>query len=56
MDRSTLLGAALTAVGLVGYAVGVAVAYPGRAFSVTAVTVGLALLVVDPFPSGGETA
>lgn len=45
MDE-TRLGAGLLAVGLAGYAVGLAVAYPGRAFSLTAVMVGTALVIV----------
>lgn len=54
MDRLFALGAALTAVGVVGYAAGVAVAYPGRAFSVTAVMAGVTFLAIGD--GGGETA
>jgi hypothetical protein len=44
--------AALTALGLVGYAAGVAGPYPGRAFSMTAAMVGITLLAV----TGGDAA
>lgn len=46
MDRLLLAGAITASVGVLGYAVGVFVPYPGRAFSLTASMVGLALLVV----------
>lgn len=46
MHRSTLVGIGLFAVGLVGYVVGIYVAYPGRAFSITAVVVGIALAAI----------
>jgi hypothetical protein len=49
MDRVVAAGIALTVLGLVGYVVGVVAAYPGRAFSVTGVMVGLTLVAV-----GGE--
>lgn len=39
-------GLALTVSSSVGYAIGVAVPYPGRAFSLTGLMVGLALLSV----------
>ena len=54
MNRSLALGGALTAAGVVGYAAGIATQYPGRAFSVTAVMVGLTLLVVGR--AGGDGA
>lgn len=44
MDRTRTVGVALTALGLAGYLAGVARPYPGRAFSVTAVIVGLTLV------------
>lgn len=37
------LGVAVTAVGVAGYVVGITTPYPGRAFSVTAVIVGVTL-------------
>ena len=40
------VGAALTLLGVAGYVVGVVVAYPGRALSVTGVMVGLTLLAI----------
>jgi hypothetical protein len=43
MDRTFLAGAALSAVGLCGYAAGTVVAYPGRAFSLTALMLGITL-------------
>ena len=51
MHRTRLVGTVLTLAGLVGYALGIATAYPGRAFSVTAVMVGIAFYAV-----GGTTA
>ncbi|MEF8791145.1 MAG: hypothetical protein V5A61_13560 [Haloarculaceae archaeon] len=39
-------GATLVGLGTLGYAAGVVAAYPGRAFAVTGVMVGLALLAV----------
>jgi len=52
MDRTFAVGATLTAAGLLGYVVGVVAAYPGRAFSVAGVMVGVTLLAV----AGGEDA
>lgn len=46
MNRVLGTGAALTAVGVVGYVAGVLVPYPGRSFSVTAVMVGVTLLAI----------
>jgi hypothetical protein len=46
MDRVVVAGLALTVLGLVGYVVGVFAPYPGRAFSVTGVMVGLTLVAV----------
>lgn len=45
MNRASLLGIVLIVAGLGGYAVGVIATYPGRAFSVTLVMVGITLLV-----------
>jgi hypothetical protein len=55
MNRTFALGAALTGLGIVGYGLGTAVVYPGRAFSVTALMVGVALLAVG-YGDGGATA
>lgn len=46
MNGALAAGTGLTAVGLLGYVVGVAAAYPGRAFSVTAVLVGVTLFAI----------
>ena len=46
MARQTLIGGGLFTVGLVGYVVGIYVEYPGRAFSVTAIMVGIALVAI----------
>lgn len=46
MNRLFALGAVLTVGGVAGYAAGVAVAYEGRAFAVTAVMVGITLLAI----------
>ncbi|WP_435178695.1 hypothetical protein [Halorussus sp. AFM4] len=53
MNPSLAAGAALTVAGVVGYLVGVVEPYPGRAFSVTAVMVGVTLLAIG---RGGEPA
>ncbi|MFD1635025.1 hypothetical protein ACOZ4L_04710 [Haloplanus ruber] len=46
MDRAFRVGAALSVIGVCGYLVGVAVPFPGRAFSITAVMVGVTLVAV----------
>ena len=46
MDRTRIAGAVLGGLGLVGYVVGIAGPYAGRAFSITALMVGVALLSV----------
>ncbi|WP_396612467.1 hypothetical protein ACH9L7_04115 [Haloferax sp. S1W] len=50
MSRIRTAGIAVTGLGIVGYAGGIFVAYPGRAFSVTALMVGITLWAV-----GGNT-
>jgi hypothetical protein len=50
MQRTVTAGVALTTAGTVGYVLGVLTPYPGRAFSLTGVFVGVTLLAV----SGGE--
>lgn len=46
MNRTLGVGIALSVLGVVGYAAGVATAYPGRALSVTALMVGLTLVAI----------
>lgn len=46
MNIALGVGLVLTAVGVLGYAVGISTAYPGRSFSVTAVIVGITLAAV----------
>ena len=46
MNIVLLLGLLLTGVGLIGYLTGISTVYPGRAFSVTAVMVGLTLVAI----------
>ncbi|WP_247003342.1 hypothetical protein [Halosolutus gelatinilyticus] len=46
MNRRLLAGVVGTCLGLVGYALGTAVAYPGRSFSITLVMVGVTLLAI----------
>jgi len=48
MHPVSTAGTVLLGVGLLGYGVGVATPYPGRAFSLTAVTVGVALVAIGP--------
>jgi hypothetical protein len=50
MNAEFVAGAVLTVLGVVGYVVGVVAPYPGRAFSVSGVMVGLTLLAIG---SGG---
>lgn len=46
MGKQTLLGGGLTTLGLVGYVAGVYVTYPGRSFSITALMVGIVILII----------
>lgn len=46
MNRTLGTGLVLSAGGLVGYLVGVVVAYPGRAFSVTLVMIGITIAAI----------
>lgn len=52
MNRLVAIGLALVVVGLLGYALGTMIPYAGRAFSVTAVMVGVTLVAVRGV--GGE--
>ncbi len=53
MHRRTVAGGGLLVAGLLGYAAGTLVAYPGRAFSLTAVMVGTVLLAIGGLPAAG---
>ncbi len=46
MNRLTTTGLVLTGLGSVGYSAGIAVAYSGRAFSITAIMIGITLLAI----------
>jgi hypothetical protein len=46
MHRVQALGTFFTVAGVVGYVVGVLAAYPGRAFSVAGVMVGITLISI----------
>ena len=46
MHRLRAFGAVLSMLALAGYGVGVFVAYPGRAFSIALLMVGMTLVVV----------
>ncbi|MFD1645211.1 hypothetical protein [Haloarchaeobius litoreus] len=46
MERTFVLGLALTVAGLVGYGVGVSTAYPGRELTLVGIMVGLTLTAV----------
>ncbi|WP_276301005.1 hypothetical protein [Halorussus lipolyticus] len=46
MNTALVLGGALTLAGLGGYLAGVVAPYPGRAFSVAGVMVGITLLAI----------
>ncbi|NHX35234.1 MULTISPECIES: hypothetical protein [Halolamina] len=52
MHRRTVAGGGLLVAGLLGYAVGVYVSYPGRAFSLTAIMAGTVLVVIGGMPGG----
>ena len=54
MNIALAVGVALATAGLTGYLVGLVVAYPGRAFSVTGVMVGITLIAIGS--GGGDSA
>jgi len=56
MNRTMGAGVALTAGGIAAYVLGVAVAYPGRSFSVTAVMVGFTLAAIGRSTDPEEVA
>lgn len=47
MNAAAISGALLAVGGLVGYVLGLVAPYPGRAFSLTALMVGLAVVAVS---------
>ncbi|SEW12832.1 hypothetical protein [Halobacterium jilantaiense] len=55
MNRIRAAGVVLTIGGVAGYLAGLATPYPGRAFSVTAVMVGVTLAAIGT-DGGGEVA
>lgn len=54
MHRRALAGWGLFLTGLLGYAAGVSLSYPGRAFSLTAVMVGIVLVATAGTSTGAE--
>lgn len=58
MNTTLALGITFTLLGVVGYLVGLTVPYPGRAFSVTGVMVGITLLAIGRSDGhmGGESS
>lgn len=50
MQRRVLAGWGLLVAGLLGYLVGVYVPYPGRAFSLTAIMVGIVFAAIGGDP------
>lgn len=58
MNRVFGAGLLISVLGLVGYGLGIASAYPGRAFSVTALLTGLSLAIMGRALAsrGGEVA
>jgi len=54
VNRLAIAGGLSLAGGVVGYAAGVAAAYSGRAFSVTAMTIGVTLLAMRNVPADGD--
>lgn len=54
MNRLVVAGALMVALGVVGYAVGVFVEYPGRSLSVTAIMVGITLMAIRSAAARGS--
>jgi hypothetical protein len=54
MEPRTVAGSGLLVTGLLAYAAGVSISDPGRAFSLTAVMVGIVLVALGGVPAGGE--
>jgi hypothetical protein len=55
MNAQLALGLGLTALGLLGYVVGIETAYPGRSFAVMAVMVGVTLAAIGRSTATGES-
>lgn len=55
MNLTLAVGLTLTVAGAFGYAVGITTPYPGRAFSVTAIMIGITLVAIGR-ASGRELA
>lgn len=53
MDHVLAIGIVLTSTGLIGYVLGIAVSYPGRAFAVAVVMVGVTLTSIGLWGAGG---
>jgi len=54
MNRLVVAGAVLVALGVGGYAAGTLVEYPARAFSVTAVMLGITLIAIRRADEGDD--
>lgn len=46
MNRTLASGLGLTALSLLGYLIGLSTPYPGRAFSITGIMVGITLMAI----------
>ncbi|MGQ4554467.1 hypothetical protein [Halobellus sp. GM3] len=55
MRRTRVLGIGLTALAVVGYAIGIAAPYPGRSASIVGVMVGVTLYAVG-YDTGGSAS
>jgi hypothetical protein len=56
MNWELVAGSVLLTVGLAGYALGTVRSFPGRAFSITAVMIGLLLVSIGRSPvTGGQS-
>lgn len=52
MVQKYTAGLVLTGIGLVGYVAGIQFQYPGRAFTITAIIVGITLLSMPKYQTG----
>lgn len=53
MNQTLIIGVISTVVGLIGYMLGVIVPYPGRAFTVAGVMVGVTFLSIGLWSTSG---